>query len=130
MRSKDVQKCYKKEKKQTFEKINKEHIKLANKLDIDDRLFRTSKQDCFITLKDHKENFRENPQVRTLNPAKPEIGRISKRILDEKIEIIRAKSKLNQWKNTHAAIKWFKNLKNKKKLAFIVFDVEKLTKNC
>ena len=125
LRSKDVQKCYKKEKKQTFDKINKEHIKLANKLDIDDRLFKTSTQDCFITLKDHKNNFQENPQVRTLNPAKPEIGRISKKILDEKIRIIRANSQLNQWKNTQATINWFTNLKNKKKLTFILFDVEK-----
>jgi hypothetical protein len=125
LRSKDVQKSYKKEKKQTFDKINKEHIKIAKKLDIDDRLFKTSQQDCFVTLKDHKTNFREKPQVRTLNPAKPELGRISKQILDEKIGAIRVKSKLNQWKNTHATINWFNNLKNKKKLAFIMFDVEK-----
>ena len=65
LRSKDVQKSYKKEKKQTFDRINKEHIKIAKKLDIDDRLFKTSQQDCFVTLKDHKTNFREKPQVRT-----------------------------------------------------------------
>ena len=28
-------------------------------------------------------------------------------------------------KNTQATINWFKNLKNKNKLAFIIFDVEK-----
>ena len=113
LRLKDVQKSYKKEKMQTFDKINKEHIQIAQKLEIDDRLFKTSQQDCFVTLKDHKNNFRENPQVRTLNPAKPEIGRVSKRILDEKIKVIRNISKLNQWKNTQATINWFKNLKNK-----------------
>ena len=32
---------------------------------------------------------------------------------------------MNQWKNTQATINWFKSLKNKEKLAFIVFDVEK-----
>ena len=35
---------------------------------------------CFITLKDHKENFINNPTVRLLNPAKNEVGRISKTI--------------------------------------------------
>ena len=125
LRQRDVQNCYKKEKIQTFDKINKEHIKIAQKLEIDDRLFRTSQQDCFITLKDHKNNFRENPQVRTLNPAKPELGRVSKKILDGKLEAIRKSSKLNQWKNTQATINWFRKLKNKKNLAFILFDVEK-----
>ena len=125
LKCRDVQKCYKKEKMQTFEKINKEHIKIATKLDIEDRIFQTSQQGCFITLKDHKQNFRENPQVRTLNPAKPELGRVSKRILEEKIRIIREKSQLNQWKNTISVINWFKQLKNKKNLAFILFDVEK-----
>jgi hypothetical protein len=109
----------------TFEKINKEHIKIATKLDIEDRMFRTSQQDCFITLKDHKSNFREKPQVRTLNPAKPELGRVSKKILEQKIETIRKISQLNQWKNTHSVIKWFKKLEKKKNLAFIIFDVEK-----
>ena len=125
LRSKDVQKCYKKEKIQTFIKVNKEHIKIAEKLDIEDRIFRTSQQDCFCTLKDHKQNFREKPSVRTLNPAKPELGRISKKILEEKIRIIREKSELEQWKNTLSVINWFKKIPNKKKLSFLIFDVEK-----
>ena len=54
---------------QTFNKINKEHLEIAEKLDIEDRIFRTPQQDCFCTLKDHKQNFREKPSVRTLNPA-------------------------------------------------------------
>ena len=73
LRQKDVQNCYKKEKKVALEKVKKEHQKIAKKLDIQDRLFRTSEQECFIKLKDHKSNFRENPTVRTLNPAKPSI---------------------------------------------------------
>ena len=30
---------------------------------------------------------------------------------------------MNQWKNVYSVIEWFKNLKNKKNLSFIVFDV-------
>ena len=44
--------------------------------------------------------------------------------MDEKIDVIRKKSKLNQWKNSKSVIDWFKNLKDKKKLKFIIFDVE------
>ena len=43
----------------------------------------TGKQNCFITLKDHKLNFQNNPTVRLLNKAKNEPGRISKSILDK-----------------------------------------------
>ena len=89
---------------------------MVEKLDIEDRIFRTSQQDCFCTLKDHKKNFREKPSVRTLNPAKPELGRIS---------IIRQNSELEQWKHTLSVIKWFKKIPNKKNLSFIIFDVEK-----
>ena len=38
---------------------------------------------CFITLKDHKPNFLNNPKVRLLHPAKNKLGRISKSILDK-----------------------------------------------
>ena len=79
---------------------------------------------CFVKLKDHKNNFREAPSVRTLNPTKPDIGKISKKILDEKINVIRQMTNLNQWQNTKAAINWFKKIKNKKKAKFILFDVE------
>ena len=124
LRNKDVHKNFKKQKKEALEKIKSEHSKIAHKLDIDDRLFRTSEQECFITLKDHKSNFRENPQVRTLNPCKPELGKVSKKMLDMKIDVIRKKTNLNQWKNTNSALNWFKKLKNKRQLKFIIFDVE------
>ena len=47
------------------------------------RMFVNGKQNCFITLKDHKPNFKNNPTVRFLNPAKNELCRISKTILDK-----------------------------------------------
>ena len=124
MRQRDVQKSFKKEKKTTLNKIKKEHQKIATNLDLDDRIFETTKLECFVKLKDHKNNFREAPSVRTLNPTKPDIGKISKKILDEKINVIRQMTNLNQWQNTKAAINWFKKIKNKKKAKFILFDVE------
>ena len=36
-----------------------------------------------IAIKDHKENFNNHPTVRLINPAKNELGRISKLILDK-----------------------------------------------
>ena len=80
-------------------------------------------RECFITIKDHKDGFRNNPKCRLLNPTKAELGKVSKNILTKILETIRRKTKLNQWKNVYAVIDWFKKLQNKKKLVFIVFDV-------
>ena len=60
---------------------------------------------CFIIIKDHKENFLNHPKVRLINPAKNEPGRISKTILDNKNMRLFETTKINQWKNTVSAIK-------------------------
>ena len=54
----------------------------------------------FITLKDHKENFNNNPTVRLINPAKNKLGHISKAILDTTNKNIQEAMGLNQWRNT------------------------------
>ena len=41
-----------------------------------------AKREAFITLKDHKPNFVNNPTCHLINPAKSEMGKISKQILD------------------------------------------------
>ena len=50
----------------------------------------------FLTLKDHKGNFSNNPAVRLINLAKNELGHISKTILDEANKNIREAMDLNQ----------------------------------
>ena len=50
----------------------------------------------FLTLKDHKENFNNNPTVRLINLAKNELGHISKTILDAANKSIREAMDLNQ----------------------------------
>ena len=59
----------------------------------------------------------------TINPSKPEIGVISKHILDEINTSITSSSKINQWKNTSSVLKWFNCLENKNSLSFICFHV-------
>ena len=79
---------------------------------------------CFITLKDHRDNFQSNPSTRLLNPAKNEIGRISKEILDKINVNVRRTLNLNQWKNTSDVIAWFKNIKDKSLCKFVIFDIK------
>lgn len=61
----------------------------------------------FITIKDHKENFLNPPKVRLINLVKYELGRTSKTIVDNINKKLFEATKINQWKNAVAAIKWF-----------------------
>ena len=74
-------------------------------LDLADRIFRTSKREANITLKDTKPNFREAPSCRLINPTKTEIGKVSKQILSKLVAKVKASTKYNQWKNTDAVIR-------------------------
>ena len=62
-----------------------------------DRMHINAESNCFITINDHEENFLNHPNVRLINPAKNEIGRISKTILDN----INMNSYFRQLKSTN-----------------------------
>ena len=87
-------------------------------------MFVNGSNSCFISFKDHKPNFLNNPKVRLLNPAKKELRRISKSVLDRINTSLRNLIKVNQWKDTREVIEWFKNITNKQKHKFIVFDIK------
>ena len=120
---KNVEAEYQKEKVKNVQQVNKAHKKIVKKLGIEDRVFKTMTRECFVTFKDHKPNFQNNPKCRLLNPTKCEVGKISQQILSKKLNIIRRKTGLNQWKNVYSVIEWYKKLKNKKNLSFIIFDL-------
>ena len=120
---KNINDNYKKEDTKNVDEVTIEHQKVVTKLGLEERVFKTTPRTAFISVKDHKENFQNDPKCRLLNPTKPEIGRISKRILENVINVTKQKSKLRQWKNTDSVIMWFKQLKNKKRKSFIQFDI-------
>ena len=74
------------------------------------------KNNCFISLKGHKENFQNNPTVRLINPAKNKLGKISKVILDKinknrqnlqlngKIQVLSSTGLLKSKKNTYIVL--------------------------
>ena len=119
-----VTSSYKKAKPKLADKINNLGVKFAKDKGIQDKMVKNGTGESFITLKDHKEDFNNNPKTRLINPAKNEIGRISKNLLDNINQQLRSTLKINQWKNTQSVVDWFKNLKNKKRLKFVVFDIE------
>ena len=74
--------------------------------------------------KDHKENFQNNPSVRLINPAKNELGRLSKFIIQAMNKELRHIFNLNQWKNTEGVINWFKRINEKQLCRFVIFDIK------
>ena len=95
----------------TYKKATKGIEDITNEEGITSKIFRYAKRaDIFDrieingasleTLKDYKENFFNHPTTRLINPAKDEIGRISKSILDKIYICLCKKLKLNEWKNT------------------------------
>ena len=84
-----------------------------------------SKNTCFITLKDYKENFLNNPTVRLINPGKNELGRISKAIFDNIIKRLCTSLNINQWKNTASLIEWFKRIEQIYFYKLIMFNIKR-----
>ena len=118
-----ITKTYKKAPANNVAEIIKEEKKIAKSLKLDDRIDALAEKQCFITLKDHKPNFANNPTTRLLNPAKSEIGVISKKILERINNKVIATTSILQWKNSNSVIDWYKNIPNKPSHAFISFDV-------
>lgn len=114
---------YKKTTASTRLEINKEAKRIAQQLKLEDKMELYADRKAFITLKDHKENFANSPKCRLINPAKGEIGLISKKILEEINSKVRSATVLNQWRNTSDVLTWFTNIPNKKKSKFIKFDI-------
>ena len=75
-----------------------ENIKLA------DRIESLSQTLAFITLKDHKENFRTSHPFRLINPSKSELGKVSKVILENVNKNLVKTLNVNQWTNTESVI--------------------------
>ena len=115
---------YKKANTNIDKRINEDGKKIANKKDVLDKIQINGKEECFITLKDHKINFENNPTTRLINPAKNEIGRISKVIIANINKKLRKSLKLQQWNSNSSVINWFNNIKQKNKHKFMIFDIK------
>ena len=113
----------KKKKKKSINEKGKEIVKKSFG-NIIDRIDINAESNCFIKIKDHKENFLNHLRVRLIIPAKNEFGRINKTILDNiNMKLFQA-TKISQWKNTVSTIKWFNSLKDKHLIKFVTFDIK------
>ena len=119
-----IHKSYRRMDRATIAEKTRTDVNIAKKkLDLADRISTTAERESFVTLKDHEENFISKPTCRLINPCKPEIGQISKQLLENIVKNVREKTKSNHWKNSQDVIKWFRDTPNKKAHTFITFDI-------
>lgn len=119
----NVTTTYKRAKPEDENMINNNAKVITNKLKISDRVQVLAPKPAYVTLKDHKNNFRTNPKCRLINPCKTEVGRISKQLLERINGEVREKTNSNQWINSTAVIDWFNKVEKNERTTFISFDV-------
>ena len=88
----NITKNYKKTDSDTLNKITATDQQIAHQLELDDCIEQTARRDSFITLKDHKPNFPNNPTRRLINPTKPELAIVSQHILEKINKALRIKT--------------------------------------
>ena len=110
---KNVTKGYKKADWNVPDAITSVDKKVAEKLGLDDRIEVSANRDPFLTMKDHKPDFMNNPTCRLINPSKSEIRIISKKILDNINKKVIHATQVNQWKSTSNVIQWFQAIQKK-----------------
>ena len=115
---------YKKVSNNIKKQINIDGKQILKNREVLNRLEINGENNSFITLKDHKENFNNNPTVRIINLAKNELGRISKAVLDTEDKIKLEGMNLNQWGNTETVIDWFKGIHNKHWCKIVILDIK------
>ena len=119
----NITKTYKKPTQDLYSTINNDAKAIASNLNISDRTECMAKSDAFITIKDHKEDFNINPKCRLINPAKSELGKVSKVIIERINAKVKESTALNQWKNTSDVIRWFECIPDKTNSIFVQFDI-------
>ena len=119
----NVTKDYKKSSWADLDQVTKEAASIARKFDLADRIDIPTEDQCFITIKDHKKSFPGKVECRLINPAKNNLGTISKNIIDKINSAVRKATNSNQWQNTSAAIRWFNSITNKHNKTFFKFDI-------
>ena len=77
----------------------------------------------FILLKDRKDDFENNTKCRLINPAKSDLGKVSKFILDRINKEIREQTIANQWRNLDDTIAWFNSITDKNRHTFLSLDI-------
>ena len=114
-------KAYKKAQTRLEKAVNLKAKEIAMNFKMHNRIKCVPKNTAFISLNDHKSNFRVAAPCCLINSCKSELGKISKIILESVNMVLVEIWNANQWKNTDMIISWFKSIERKPHCIFIQF---------
>ena len=104
--------------------VNKKAAQVAKGVGQEKNMEIYSPTEAFFTIKDHKKDFPSKVKVRVINPAKTDVGKISKHYLEKIVQEVNMKLKLHQWKSSNQVKEWFRNIRSKRGATFLKFDIE------
>ena len=107
-------KTYRKAEPNTQLNINREAKTISKTLQLEKIMGSYAERPGFISLNDHKKIFKNNTKCRLINPAKSEIGIVSKTFFEKINNKLNNHLCYNQWLSTSTAIERFRAIKNKK----------------
>ena len=110
----NVTKTNRKAERITQLNIDREGKAISKTLHLEESMERYAERPAFISLKDHKENFKHNTKCRLINPSKGKMGVVSKRFLEEINNKLNKHLCYNQGHSTSTVIEWFRAIENKK----------------
>ena len=82
----------------SFQKeTNLESKVITEYLELEDKTEILPQQHTFLFMKDHEPNFRNHPKCRLINPAKSNLGKVIRQLLDNINSAERKSAKFQQW---------------------------------
>ena len=96
----NITKTYKKMDKKKVRAINIAAKKIAQDLELEDEIEKVQESECYITVKDHREDFPHKIPCRLITPSKSDIGKLSKIIFDKINGDALSSVQVNQRKNS------------------------------
>ena len=111
-----------------MKEINTDIEHFATKYNVLDRVNKVMRplQEAFLTIKDHKKDFEHTKPCRLINPAKSDLGVISKSVLDVILKSLRETiiPSLHQFKDVNDCLAWFHSLEKERTKALVTFDIK------
>ena len=96
---------------------------IADDLNITNQVEKMTQTQACISIKDRKDDFENNTKSRLINPAKNDLGKVCKSILDRINNEIREQTIANQWSNSNDTIAFFNSINDKNRHTFLSQDI-------
>ena len=92
----NVTKEYMKAEKEGLKIVNQMAAEIATNLKLAGRVQKHTETQCYVTFKDHKNDLMDKKPYRLINPAKTDLGKISKIVMEKLCRELRDKTSLTQ----------------------------------